>query len=523
MKLHYLCHNLKIHSMRDWTTMQSEKIFDLLVVGGGINGTGIALDAAGRGLSVILCEQQDLGSGTSSASTKLIHGGLRYLENYDFGLVRESLNEREVLMNKAPHLITPLRFIIPYDANQRPKWMIQLGLWLYDHLGKHCTLERSKRLKIDKACPFGKPLSTDTQTAFAYSDCWVDDARLVITNAIGAAQLGARIYTNTKVTSLHVDNQLWHATVYDMINHVSHPIMARSVINATGPWIKEFNETHPLLKSTHQIRLVRGSHIIVPKRYDGNHAYLIQHTDGRIIFVIPYEEKFTLIGTTEVLTDKSPDKVQISEEEKKYLITIFNSHFNHSISESDIVWEYSGVRPLVDHSGTSNTELSRDYLLDINLIEGAPILSVYGGKITTYRTLAEAALDKLSPYFPDMRDHWTAQVALPGGDIFPESFDEFVEALKIQYPWVPNNLLTRLARQHGTRIHLLLTDLHSIEQLGQHFGEECYEHELHYLMEHEWAKTADDLLFRRTKLGLHLNPDTIQNIKDWLRKTMPLY
>jgi glycerol-3-phosphate dehydrogenase len=503
--------------------MQSGKIFDLLVIGGGINGTGIALDAAGRGLSVILCEQHDLGSGTSSASTKLIHGGLRYLEHYDFGLVREALNEREILMHKAPNLIRPMRFIIPYDSNLRPKWMIQAGLWLYDHLGKQCTLKRSTRFKIDKECPFGKPLSSDTQTAFAYSDCWVDDARLVITNAIGAAQLGASIYTNTKVTSLHVEDKLWHATAYDMINHVSHPIMARSVVNATGPWIKSFNETHPLLKSTHQIRLVQGSHIIVPKRYDGDHAYLLQHTDGRVVFVIPYEEKFTLIGTTEILTDESPDKIKISEKEKTYLINVFNAHFNHSLSKSDIIWEYSGVRPLVDQSGTSNTELSREYLLELNLIDEAPILSVYGGKITTYRTLAQAALDKLSPYFPHMRDPWTAHVCLPGGDIYPESFNEFIQALEIQYPWVPEKLLKRLARQHGTRIHLILTDLHSIEQLGQHFGADCYEHELQYLIEHEWAKTAEDLLFRRTKLGLHLTPDNIESIKNWLNKTMPLY
>lgn len=502
--------------------MQSGKIFDLLVIGGGINGTGIALDAAGRGLSVILCEQNDLGSGTSSASTKLIHGGLRYLEQYDFGLVREALTEREVLLRKAPHLIRPLRFVIPYEPGLRPKWMIQLGLWIYDHLGKDCTLPRSTRLDLHKEPNYGKPLALNTDTAFAFSDCWVDDARLVIANALGAAQLGARIHPHAQVTALQPNNGIWQVNALDKITRNNYTISARSVINATGPWIKLFIENQPALRLHHQVRLVRGSHIIVPKRYEGDHAYLIQHPDGRVVFVIPYENEFTLIGTTEVATQDSPDQVKITDEEKDYLIALFNAQFDREITRDDILWEYSGVRPLVDDQGSSSSKLSRDYLLETQIMQGVPILSVYGGKITTYRTLAEAAITQLSRHFPKTLKPWTAHSTLPGGDLPEGSFDLFYGMLQQQYPWVPKFMLLRLARQYGTRIHNVLSEADSLDNLGQHFGADCYEQELQYLVDHEWARTTNDLLFRRTKLGLHLSSEAVEKIQHWLNRALRL-
>lgn len=496
--------------------MESGKVYDLLVIGGGINGAGIALDAAGRGLSVVLCEQNDLGSGTSSCSTKLIHGGLRYLEQYDFKLVREALSERELLMRKAPHLISPLTFILPYSNNYRPKWMIQFGLWLYDHLGKASSLPRSKTLHPTLQSPYLTPVAGSVNTLFSYSDCWVDDARLVISNALGASQLGAQIYPHTQVTEIHAHNNCWEVSVYDKYRLISGTIRARMIVNATGPWIKSFIDKQSCLPHELKVRLVRGSHIIVPRRYIGDHAYLIQHKDGRIIFVIPYEQAFTLIGTTEVETLDPPDQVHISEDEKNYLIAAFNEHFTHKINQSDILWTYSGVRPLVEEEGVSNTALSRDYVLDVQEIQGAPILSVYGGKITTYRTLAEAAVDKLKPYSPSMRKAWTAQSTLPGGDIPLGSFEHFMQSLEKKYPWAPTPMLERLAHQHGTRIHLILSHAQSLSDLGEHFGADCYEKELKYYMTHEWAHSIEDLLFRRTKLGLHLSPDEVARIKDWL-------
>lgn len=495
--------------------MQSGKIIDLLVVGGGINGTGIALDAAGRGLSVMLCEKNDLGSGTSSASTKLIHGGLRYLEHYHFKLVREALNEREVLLKKAPHLITPLRLIIPHDPSQRPQWLIRIGLWLYDHLGKRCSLPASKRLNLKKYPAFKNPLSPGLDTGFAFSDCWVDDARLVIANALGAAERGAIIRPYTEVTAMQAREGLWQVEVYNKHRGQSETVMARAIVNATGPWVKSF-------MFPQNIRLVRGSHIVVPKRYEGDHAYLIQHPDGRVIFVIPYEHEFTLIGTTEIDTKSSPDQVNISDEEIHYLISLFNEYFAQKLSKEDIVWHYSGVRPLIDQKISNSSALSRDYSFETKLVDGAPILTIHGGKITTYRTLSEAAVNQLCHYFPGDRHPWTAQTPLPGGDIAQASFHDFFEMLKTQYPWVRHPLLERWAKQYGTRIHTMIGSARTTADLGQYFGADCFEQELRYLIRHEWARTTEDLLFRRTKLGLHLIPSQIEQINHWLNETLSL-
>jgi glycerol-3-phosphate dehydrogenase len=496
--------------------MQSQKIFDLLVIGGGINGSGIAADAAGRGLSVVLCEQNDLGSGTSSLSTKLIHGGLRYLEQHDFKLVHEALNEREILLRKAPHLISPLRFIIPYEPGLRPRWLIRLGLWLYDHLGKRMSLPASKSVDLLPNTPFGAPLILNNPHGFAFTDCWVDDARLVIANALAAAELGAEILPRTQVIDLHVNKGIWEIQILDKITGQQSILKARTLINATGPWIQSFIQSQPLLTLKHPIRLVRGSHLIVPKRYEGDHAYLIQHADGRIVFVIPYEQDFTLIGTTEVDTPHSPEEAKITQEEIDYLIRLFNPHFHHKITRNDIIWHYSGVRPLIDSAAGASTELSREYHLELQQVEGAPILSVYGGKLTTYRTLAQRAVNQIVAFFPGHYPAWTGSAPLPGGDLPEGNFHDFLNGLNRQYPWVPPSMRERLARQYGTRIHRVLEGATSLADLGEYFGADCYEQELRYLIKDEWAQTLDDLLYRRTKLGLHLNSEEKMKISDWL-------
>lgn len=492
-----------------------EKTHDLLVIGGGINGCGIALDAAGRGLSVILCEKNDLGSGTSSNSTKLIHGGLRYLEHYDFKLVRESLNERQILLSKAPHLISPLRFVIPHEPSLRPYWMIRLGLWLYDHLGKTGAIEASQGLTLSKTSEYGQPLIARYTQGFAYTDCWVDDARLVLANAQGAAELGATILSYTRVNEFKPVDGTWEVELEDTFTGEKSSVRARALVNASGPWIGEF-------PGTQAIRLVRGSHIIVPKTYKGNQAYLIQHPDGRVVFVIPYENDFTLIGTTECDAPKMLDTVKISLEEKNYLINLYNEHFEEKISLGSLVWDYAGVRPLINGAAKSATALSREYLLDLQTVQSAPILSIYGGKITTYRTLAEACVNRLAPYFPKAGPAWTQNTPLPGGDLGAQTFDEFYHDLQKQYSFLPSQMLLRMAKQYGTRIHLVLSEVHSLNDLGHHFEKDCYAHELEYLVQQEWAKTPEDMLFRRSKWGLHLSQAAQQKIKTWLEQKMSL-
>jgi glycerol-3-phosphate dehydrogenase len=477
--------------------MNQNPPLDLLIIGGGINGTGIACDAAGRGLSVHLCEQNDLASGTSSKSTKLIHGGLRYLEYYQFHLVRESLIEREILLRKAPHLIWPLSFVLPHHPKLRPIWMIRLGLFLYDHLAKRSILPKSKYLTSDQTTYF-EPLNSDYHKGFLYPDCWVDDARLVVTNAISAHEMGAKISTYCKVENLKRSDGLWQAQIFDQIQNKSFTINAKAVVNATGPW------TEPYL-TQHHIRLVKGSHIVVPKLYEGEHAYILQQADNRIVFAIPYEQHWTLIGTTDVDYTGDPSSAEISPDEINYLCQIINTYFNKKISTESVVWHYSGVRPLFDSNLLKDPKsVSRDFSFELTDENGQlPLLSILGGKITTYRILAEQALHKLKPYFPNMGPDWTASAPLPGGDIADADFEEFYITVKNKYPNLPEELLHRLARQYGTKINTLLENVFSVGDLGKDYGATLYQREIDYLKKYEWLHTKDDLLYRRTKLGLH--------------------
>lgn len=466
-------------------------IVDILVIGGGINGTGIALDAAGRGLSVILCEQHDLASGTSSKSTKLIHGGLRYLEYGEFKLVHEALNEREILMKKAPHLISPLTFIIPYQPQERPRWMIRLGLWIYDHLGRRVTLPKSRAIGL-RNTPYGSPLKSHFADGFMYADCWVDDARLVVENAMAAKALGADILTQCKVTRYGVENGIWFVEADD--HGTLKQFHARALVNATGPWLQS-NIVH--------LQLVKGSHIIVPRMYDGEHAYLIQHTDHRVIFVIPYEKAFTLIGTTEEQYEGDPGLARIDAAEKAYLIDVFNAYFNRTLSVADIIADYAGVRPLVGNESTRPSEISREYILTLDTSQGAPMLSVLGGKITTHRRLAEHAMEKLSSFFPQMTASWTKDAILPGGDI-PQSISSYIDSMCIKYPMLSKDQIARLVHLYGTRMNMMTQG--SVEQ------------ELEYSFTHEFTHTAEDFLMRRTKGYLTFDEATQQKIRDWFKK-----
>lgn len=482
------------------------KIDDLLVIGGGINGAGIAADAAGRGLSVTLCEQNDLASGTSSASTKLIHGGLRYLEQGEFKLVHEALNEREILLAKAPHLISPLSFVIPYQKQLRPRWLIQLGLWIYDHLGKRVTLPKSRRLSF-LGTRYGAPLKPFLTDGFIYSDCWVDDARLVLANALSAQLHGARIRTYTQVVNTRVVDGLWHIDVYDKQTQHTETLYAKALVKATGPWMDD---------PDFQLSLVKGSHIIVKQTYQGTHAYLMQHSDKRVIFVIPYQDQFTLIGTTDVAYTGSPNDVTIDDAEKKYLIDAYNQYFNQSLSVSDIVADYSGIRPLVDEGKENPSETSREYTLTVKEVENAPLLAVFGGKITTYRTLSEHALKSLATYFPNMRPAWTKNVPLPGGNI--ENMQTYIERMAKQYAFLSSSELSRLAHLYGTDMEKLLGSVQSKADMGEYFGGGCYERELDYAIKHEWVKNPDDFLKRRTKLYLTLSCEENNRIQQWIVK-----
>ncbi len=478
---------------------------DLLIIGGGINGTGIAADAVGRGLSVHLCEQNDLASGTSSKSSKLIHGGLRYLEYYEFRLVHESLQEREILLRKAPHLIKPLDFVLPHHPGLRPAWFIRLGLFLYDHLGKRSLLPHSKRLNLTES-PLGAPLQTRYTQGFTYPDCWVDDARLVFANAMAAHERGAHISPYCKVVKLTKDQDLWHAEVVNQLNQEKFSLRARAVVNATGPWIQEFFSNIVHLTSTHQLRMVQGSHIIVPALYEGSQAYILQQTDGRVVFTLPYSQHLTLIGTTDVDYQGDPNKAHITPREIDYLCGVINDYFKKPLSAAEIISTFSGIRPLFDNKGHGKAQsLSRDYALELIDHQGqAPLLSIFGGKLTTYRKLAEHVLAKLKPYFPQMGPDWTAQAPLPGGDIPNADFTGFCQQFSADFPLLPPALLSRYARQYGTRAYHVLAHVTTLADLGQHWGGTCYQREIDYLTEYEWLTQIDDFLLRRTHLGLEL-------------------
>jgi glycerol-3-phosphate dehydrogenase len=494
----------------------SSDIVDLLIVGGGINGAGIARDAAGRGLSVLLVEQDDLASATSSASTKLIHGGLRYLEYYEFRLVREALIEREVLLRNAPHIIRPLTFVLPHEASLRPAWIVRLGLFLYDHLGGRGRLPGSRGLDLRRD-PVGQPLKPYLARGFSYADCAVDDARLVVLNAVDARARGALVLTRTRCVAARRAGDLWQATIENRATGERRSIAVRCLVNAAGPWVASFIEGALGLAHRQRLRLVKGSHIVVPRLFEGEQAYILQHSDRRIVFAIPYEIDFTLIGTTDLAYDGDPAKVAISQAEIDYLCQVINDHFVKQIGPSDVVWAYAGVRPLQDDESASASAVTRDYVLDLDETPGAaPLLSVFGGKITTYRKLAEHALEKLQPSFPKMGSTWTHAAPLPGGGIPNADFAAFLASVGRRWPWLPRDLARRYARAYGSRIERLLRQAEGVKDLGLDFGDGLHAREVEYLQDEEWAVSAEDILWRRSKLGLHVAPATVAALEAWL-------
>lgn len=487
--------------------MAENDCVDLLIIGGGINGAGIARDAAGRGHKVVLVEQSDLASATSSASTKLIHGGLRYLELFEFRLVREALIERERLLAIAPHIIRPMRFVLPHVEGLRPRWQIRTGLFLYDHMGGRRRLPASEGVKI-AGSEYGKALNDTISHGFMYSDCWVDDSRLVVLNAMDAAQRGALIRPRTKFIAATARDGIWQAQVEDQRSGAASTIAARAIVNAAGPWVEETLQRIAGVSEDTQVRLVKGSHIVVPRLYAGEHAFLLQNPDGRVVFTIPYEEQYTLIGTTDVPFDADPGSVDIAGEEITYLCDTVNRYFRHRITPAEVKWTYAGVRPLSDDEATNASKVTRDYKLELAEGTGSPVLlSVFGGKITTYRRLAETALQKLQPFIGGSNQSWTDQAPLPGGDLPRDDFDTFLQGVKRRWPFLPDPLALRLARGYGTRISDIVGAARRMEDLGEHFGAGLTHAELTYLQTHEWAQSAEDILWRRTKLGLHMTAD----------------
>ncbi len=488
---------------------------DLLVVGGGINGAGIARDAAGRGLDVVLCEQDDLAQHTSSASTKLIHGGLRYLEQYEFRLVRKALEEREVLLAAAPHIIWPLRFVLPHASHLRPAWMIRAGLFLYDHLASRKRLPGSTGIDL-RTHEAGRPLQPGYGTGFVYSDGWVEDARLVTLNAVDAAERGARVLTRTRCERLERRDGTWTATLVTPAGGRT-VVRARAVVNAAGPWVQQFLDERSPVRAKHGVRLVKGSHVIVRKLFDHPYAYIFQNEDRRIIFGIPYERDFTLIGTTDVEYGGDAQAVAIDADETAYLCTLANRYFRQAITPADVVWSYSGVRPLLDDESSDPSSVTRDYTFELDT-DGPPILSVFGGKITTYRRLAEDAVAALLPPLGTKARAWTATAPLPGGDMPDADFDAYVAALAERYPKIAAPLRYRYARAYGTRAERILGSARTEAQLGAAVLPGLYEAELDYLRGTEFARTADDVLWRRSKLGLHLPRDAGPRLDDWLSR-----
>ena len=478
---------------------QSEKTLDVLVVGGGVNGVGVALDAAGRGLSVALCEKGDLAGATSSSSSKLIHGGLRYLEHYEFRLVKEALAEREVLLKKAPHIMWPLRFRLPHQKHLRPAWMIRIGLFMYDSLAKRNMLPRSRKLSTTSE----SPLVSDISTCFEYSDGWVDDARLVVLNALAAQDQGAQIYTRTECVKAEKQDNLWCVEL-KTAEGKTFTVKAKSIVNAAGPWAVSFLDRLVNVNNPNAMRMVKGSHFIVPKLYDTDEAYILQNKDGRIVFVIPYEGDFSLVGTTDEDFKGNPSDAAISDEETEYLVDVVNHYFKTKITRNDIVHSYSGVRPLLEEKNASAQELTRDYKVELKGEAGKPVLlNIFGGKITTYRKLAEHAVDKLVTCFPKAKKAWTKEVPLPGGAF--EDQASLVSKLISEFPWLEQSIAQRYARQYGLLCYKFLKGVTSVKEMGEDFGFGMYRAEVDYLIDCEWAYTIEDVQWRRTKHGLRLN------------------
>ena len=489
-------------------------MFDIFVIGGGVNGCGIARDAAGRGLRVGLAEMDDLASGTSSASTKLFHGGLRYLEFYKFRLVREALIEREVLLRNMPHISWPLRFVLPLHKDMRAAWLVRLGLFLYDHLGGRKILPATKVLDLGKDVA-GAPLKPALKKAFEYSDCWVQDSRLVVLNAVDAAARGAKIMTRTKVISARRHSDHWAVELSQ--NGQNSVIRTKVLVNAAGPWVAQVVQNTLKLKTREGVRLVRGSHIVVKKHFAHDRAYFFQGRDNRIIFAIPFESDFTLIGTTDhdQKNDLSPPKC--TEEEATYLRHFASEYFKTPINPEDIVWTYAGVRPLYDDHASNATEATRDYVLSLNE-DAAPLLSVFGGKITTYRKLAEAVMAKLESHFENLQENWTAIAPLPGGDFPHDAVPRLIAELQAAYPFLPANQAQRLIRTYGTLATKLLGRAAQASDLGENFGAGLTEAEVRWLVDKEFAMTSEDVLWRRTKLGLRFEPNQVKRLEAWMAK-----
>jgi glycerol-3-phosphate dehydrogenase len=494
-------------------------VTDLLIVGGGINGAGIARDAVGRGLSVVLCEQGDLAGYTSSASTKLIHGGLRYLEYYEFRLVREALFERERLLESAPHIIWPLRFILPYEKGIRPAWFVRLGLFLYDHIAPRKKLPGTESIKLTRH-PAGQALKPGFDKAFMYSDCWVEDSRMVALNALDAFERGADIRVRTKLVSARRDGKTWVASLQNVETGETEDVRARVVVNAAGPFVADVLNAKLGLNTTKNVRLVKGSHIVVPKLFDTKEAFILQNTDKRIVFAIPYQEKFTLIGTTDIPVESIPDKkVAITEDEVRYLCSIVNHFFKRQVTPDEVVWTYSGVRPLFDDGSTNASAVTRDYVFDMDAPQGqAPVLSIFGGKITTFRKLSEHAVDELKAYFPAMKPSWTETAKMPGGDMPDADFDRFFATVRQRWSFLPEALANRVSRAYGTRIEELLGSAKAMADLGEDFGAGLTAAEVDYLVRREWARSAEDILWRRSKLGLHVPADAAARIDAYIAK-----
>jgi glycerol-3-phosphate dehydrogenase len=485
---------------------------DLLVVGGGINGVGIARDAAGRGLKVALVEKDDLAAATSQWSSKLVHGGLRYLEHYEFRLVRESLREREVMLRLAPHLIRPLLFVLPHDATMRPVWMIRAGLFLYDNIGGRITLPGSKAVSFPHL-EYGAGFKGEIRNAFVYSDCRVDDARLTVANAVSAREKGAQIHVRTRFERARRVGDAWEVELADAGGE-KRRVRATALANVSGPWAMDVLDRVEGDAIKGKVRLVKGSHIVVPKVHSQGHAWILQNPDKRVIFVIPYQDKFSLIGTTDVAVPDVEGARDISSEETDYLIAAVNRYLARPISRADVVWSYAGVRPLYDDGTSDPSAVTRDYVLKVDHANRqAPLLTVFGGKLTTYRCLAEDAMEKLAPFFPGLKGRWTASEKLPGGDV--PHFNRFRDEMSARYPELGRDLLEGIVHRHGSRAPDVLGEAKHLSELGRYFGGGLSEREVAYLREHEWAMTADDVLWRRTKCGLHMSDAERQAFQDW--------
>jgi len=496
-------------------------VHDLFVIGGGINGAGIARDAAGRRLSVVLAEKDDLAQGTSSRSGKLVHGGLRYLEYYEFRLVREALIEREVLLESAPHIIWPMRFVLPHNPADRPAWLVRTGLFLYDHLGGRKRLPGTRVLDL-RTAPEGAPLKDEYRKAFEYSDCWVDDARLVVLNALDAREKGATVLTRTACTGIRRNGAVWEIETTHSVTGEKRSFRAKCVVNTAGPWVNDVIRRIAGLNSSRSVRLVKGSHIIVPKFWEGRQAYLVQNPDKRVIFINPYENDLALIGTTDIPYEGRPEDVAIDDFEIDYLLKAVNRYFKQQLVRADIVHAFSGVRPLYDDNAENPSAVTRDYIFELDAPSGqAPLLSVFGGKITTFRKLSEHALERLKPFFPGMKPAWTASGKLPGGDMDNADFESFLGEAKLRHSWLPRPLLKHYARLYGSRMEKIIGDARSLADLGQCFGANFYEREAWYLCAEEWAETAGDILERRTKHGLHLTESERNAFAAWLETHRP--